>query len=610
MKSRKRPTRARSTGARPARRPGPKRAAPRRADALMPVKLRGARIGPDQPEQGPLGWFLPRIESTYTRLEPRDAPARAARGPAAVPASGVVFASRLQPGAGEAALAEPARTVWLDRLAEYKRRKAAAARTRATAAVAPAAPAIPGGRNWLPLGPTVVLEGQTVGTSPSAGECAGWRSPRRGRSCTPPRPAGACSARTTAARRGAPSWTASTSTPPTSPARASRAGRSPSIPAIPTGSTSARAKATRTSSSSTGSSTPSPPTGASGRSGRTTAARPGRASRPPPAPRPWRARPSSPWPSIRATAPTSWPPPPPGSISASRAPTAPPSGSVAGPACIRASSSPRRAVCRGSSRPSGGAASWRRRTDRPGLPSAPASPRPTWGASRSPSSPPTRACCTRSSPGRQAAGSTASIASTRTTARGRASPTRPTSCRCSGSQPGRVRSGHRRRSEPDRSPLSRRQLCQSIALPGVDLAGGRAGERERLALHGPASIGTHAHADVHALVHTPGDPNELWCACDGGVFLNREPAAAPGSSPARTTASPASAATSSPSIRPTPASCSPGCRTTAPPGPSTGPMWSHVNDGDGGYCLVNWADPDRVLSFVQRQRLPFDDGRR
>ena len=40
---------------------------------------------------------------------------------------------------------------------------------------------------------------------------------------------------------------------------------------------------------------------------------------------------------------------------------------------------------------------------------------------------------------------------------------------------------------------------------------------------GAASIGTHAHADVHVLVHTPGNPNELWCGCDGGVFLNRDP---------------------------------------------------------------------------------------
>jgi len=27
-------------------------------------------------------------------------------------------------------------------------------------------------------------------------------------------------------------------------------------------------------------------------------------------------------------------------------------------------------------------------------------------------------------------------------------------------------------------------------------------------------------------------------------------------------------------------------------------MWTHVNYGDGGYCLINWANPNRVLSFV------------
>ena len=173
MKSRKRPTRARSSGARPARRPGTKRAAPRRADALMPVKLSGTGTGPDQPEKGPLGWFLPLIESTYTRLEPRGVPARAVRASSAVPASGVAFSSRLQPAAGEAALAEPPRTLWLDRLAEYKGRKAAAARARAARALAAPAPAIPGARNWLPLGPTVVLEGQTVGEQPVGGRVCG-----------------------------------------------------------------------------------------------------------------------------------------------------------------------------------------------------------------------------------------------------------------------------------------------------------------------------------------------------------------------------------------------------------------------------------------------------
>lgn len=34
----------------------------------------------------------------------------------------------------------------------------------------------------------------------------------------------------------------------------------------------------------------------------------------------------------------------------------------------------------------------------------------------------------------------------------------------------------------------------------------------------PTYIGASAHADVHALVFTPGDAQELWVGCDGGVF--------------------------------------------------------------------------------------------
>jgi hypothetical protein len=29
-----------------------------------------------------------------------------------------------------------------------------------------------------------------------------------------------------------------------------------------------------------------------------------------------------------------------------------------------------------------------------------------------------------------------------------------------------------------------------------------------------------------------------------------------------------------------------------------GPVWTHVGGGDGGYCVVNWADPNRVLIYA------------
>jgi hypothetical protein len=110
-----------------------------------------------------------------------------------------------------------------------------------------------------------------------------------------------------------------------------------------------------------------------------------------------------------------------------------------------------------------------------------------------------------------------------------------------------------------------------------------------------ATIGQHAHADVHTLVHSPGNPNELWCGCDGGVFLNRDPR-----STGKFTAQNNGLA----------CLC---CNFIAqhPTDPSivftglqdngtamkTGSFWRHVQDGDGGYCVINWADPDQILVF-------------
>ena len=40
------------------------------------------------------------------------------------------------------------------------------------------------------------------------------------------------------------------------------------------------------------------------------------------------------------------------------------------------------------------------------------------------------------------------------------------------------------------------------------------------------SIGENAHADVHVLVHAPGDSNTLWAGTDGGIFVNTNPTGA------------------------------------------------------------------------------------
>jgi photosystem II stability/assembly factor-like uncharacterized protein len=113
---------------------------------------------------------------------------------------------------------------------------------------------------------------------------------------------------------------------------------------------------------------------------------------------------------------------------------------------------------------------------------------------------------------------------------------------------------------------------------------------------GSAPIGEHAHSDVHVLIHSPNNPNELWCGCDGGVFLNRDP---------RGTGKFAASNTGLACLccnfigqHPT----DPSIIITGLQDNGTafknGSTWYHVQDGDGGYCLINWADPKQVLVFM------------
>ena len=116
--------------------------------------------GPQRDSEGPLGWLAPDLESAYTLLGRRGEP---------VPAPVAKAKSRSTLSSGRTALHEVNRSIWRNLLMQYKSRKVEAARTRALAP----APMVPGGRNWLPLGPTLVLNGQTVGQEPVGGRVAG-----------------------------------------------------------------------------------------------------------------------------------------------------------------------------------------------------------------------------------------------------------------------------------------------------------------------------------------------------------------------------------------------------------------------------------------------------
>jgi photosystem II stability/assembly factor-like uncharacterized protein len=137
-------------------------------------------------ESGPRKWLLPTMESGYAQLVPRDQyeASRAVRGGAAAARTGGprITRSTIQPDRGEATLAAVDQTLWIDRLAEYRQRKAAvfqAQDLRRGAALRPGA-AIPGQKNWAPLGPSVVMNGQAYGDPPVGGRVGGIAVARGG----------------------------------------------------------------------------------------------------------------------------------------------------------------------------------------------------------------------------------------------------------------------------------------------------------------------------------------------------------------------------------------------------------------------------------------------
>jgi len=113
----------------------------------------------------------------------------------------------------------------------------------------------------------------------------------------------------------------------------------------------------------------------------------------------------------------------------------------------------------------------------------------------------------------------------------------------------------------------------------------------------PTSIGEHAHADVHVLVHTPGDPTELWCGCDGGVFLNRNPR--DGGQFASQNNGLACLCTNFIAQHPNnPDVLFCGLQDNGTARTQGGGVWRHVNYGDGGYCVIHWDNPEKVLSYL------------
>ena len=130
--------------------------------------------------EGPLDWLSPMLEETYTKLRPKEeAEAEEARAAAAKPkrkAKPRAFISVHQEGKGESVLAELPRSHWEEQLLKFRRRKAPPPNRAATAPgarIAPGMPALPGQNNWTPIGPSVIARGQTANRAAISGRVAG-----------------------------------------------------------------------------------------------------------------------------------------------------------------------------------------------------------------------------------------------------------------------------------------------------------------------------------------------------------------------------------------------------------------------------------------------------
>ena len=127
-----------------------------------------------------------------------------------------------------------------------------------------------------------------------------------------------------------------------------------------------------------------------------------------------------------------------------------------------------------------------------------------------------------------------------------------------------------------------------------------------LAMTGTA-IGHNAHADVHVLLHAPGDSNTLWTGTDGGVFVHTNATGAGGFA-ARNTGL-ATLCTNYFTQHPLePAVLYVGLQDNGTAKCTGEQVWRHVLFADGGYCIVNWNDPFRVLLFANGRVYRANDG--
>ena len=109
-------------------------------------------------------------------------------------------------------------------------------------------------------------------------------------------------------------------------------------------------------------------------------------------------------------------------------------------------------------------------------------------------------------------------------------------------------------------------------------------------------IGGAVHADVHTLVFAPGDPNQLWLGCDGGVFLSTSPAAGDGGFVSRNLGYQTLMMEHLGQHPTEEAVLFCGTQDNGCVRYTGEEAWLYSAGGDCGYALIHWRDPYKALS--------------
>jgi hypothetical protein len=120
-------------------------------------------------------------------------------------------------------------------------------------------------------------------------------------------------------------------------------------------------------------------------------------------------------------------------------------------------------------------------------------------------------------------------------------------------------------------------------------------------------VGSGVHPDDHFLKFAPADGNTVWICTDGGVFKTTNASGAATFNSCNTGLGTVSSEYLS--LHPTePAVMFVGLQDNGTARYTGEECWTSVNAGDGGYCVVNWANPFKVITYVDGNIFRATDG--